>query len=206
MAKRSRQSLNDFSSDRDIIEYKPVLSFEEPPQIEGEQQQEEDKTTIDEVIQRTQTLIDEYQKLEQLTDIAQARIDQRAKGFIVNLDPAADAPIIEAIKRHFPDKENPATITFEEYRECLKDINNHIEDRLPAIDPAKVDQASSDPFRTDFGGRGKPDGLNRPDLNSDGRIVDPLDLIKFQNDQIKKLFEMLKPQVKDLIKKMVPGI
>ena len=208
MAGRSiKGASRDFSSDRDVINFRPQISFIEPPQIEGEPQPAAPTPpSIDEVQKSVQGLVDGYRKVEQIADITQDRIDQRAKNFEVNLDPVVDATTIESIKRAFPNKKDPTKITFDDYRHCLKELNDNAEDKVPTISQEDLDRALGDKLKTDFAGLGKLNGLNRPELDPGHQIVKPLNIPAFQKEAVAGTFKMMKPLITDLIKKLVPGI
>lgn len=194
----------DFSSDRDIINFKPRISFVEPPQIEGEPPTAKpEPLTIDEVQRGIQELIDAYRRVEQIADITQARVDQRAKNLEINLDPLVDAPTIDSIKRAFPDKKDPTKITFDDYRHCLGELNSHAENNVPTLSQEDLDKALSDKLKTDFGGLGKPSGLNRPELDSASQIIKPINIPEFQKEAVEGTFNLMKPLITSLIKKLV---
>lgn len=186
----------DFRSSRKILDFRPDIQFVEPDQLDVEPPPRLPPPTIEESRQKMQSIISAYKEIEVLADVAQARIDQRAAGFEVSLDPKVDAHIIAAIKRCFPNKIDPTKITFDDYKSCIKDLSQRAQDVSPAPDTA---QAVLDTTKVDFGGLGLPSGLNRPDLDQDSQIVPPLDLDAFQAAGIAALFLMLLPQLKTTI-------
>lgn len=191
MAKRKNQN---FSSQRDILNFRPLIQFVEPDQIQNENIVRIEPQTIDSIKSDTDKLIENYKQIEDLSNQAQAKIDLRAKNLVVKLDPAADGHIIEAIRRHFRDP-NKDTITYDDYRECLDHINDQA--NFSTRDDGVVD----DLFRTDFGGSG------RPELQPNTQTIEPINLADFKIDMIEKLLDLLGPGITkisiDQIKKAI---
>lgn len=205
MARKTKGNRKDFSPQRDVVNFRPRIEFIEPEQIDEEVAAEEAPPTVDEVKSDIQNVIDEYAKIEALADVAQERLDDRAEGFEINLDPIVDSHIIDAMRRSFPDKD-PTKISFDDYKKSLQCINLHSENKVQTVDPAEQFRALGDLNRINFGGLGKPNGLNRPDLDSASSPVDPINIPVFQAEQIAALFVKMAPKIAGLIKDLVPGI
>lgn len=191
---------HDFSDDDFILNYRPTIEFVEPaqeplfedfiPPIE--------EPTIDSFRQRTEDLIKSYQAIQQLAEQAQKRIDNRVVadgGFDMKLDPVTDAHVISAIKRCMPNSKDPTTITFQDYKDALACLAAQTPD-LPLPTQKDIQDAKSDPTRTNFGGLNNKGGQNRPEVNSAASTVKPLDLSAFQAAGVVALFALLLPMVK----------
>lgn len=206
MSSRVRGAKKSFGHERDILNFRPDIDFVEPEQVPGEQAGPTEVPTADEIDARLDTVIASYRAVQELADIVQSRIDERARGFVVHLDAKHDQAAIEALSRLFPDKEDPASISFEEYRQALGIITEHSQKKTPVITAADIQRVGRDETRTSFGGLGLPDGLNRPELDPNSQIVEPLDLEQFKTDMLAQLFQQLKPKISDLIKELTPGL
>lgn len=187
MAKKKN---NDFSSQRDILNFRPVINFVEPDQIEEEFNQEEPAITLDSIKSDTDQLINDYQNIVELSTVAQTKIDARSQDLVIKLDSSADAHVIAAVQRHFGDP-NKKDITYADYKECLSHINQQA--NFSTVDQSEVDKASQDPFRLDFG----PYGANspRPELQDNLQSIEPIDIKNFQLEQLEKLLELLAPGI-----------
>lgn len=188
MAKKQRN--NDFTSQRDILNFRPVISFVEPDQIEVEEIQREQPITLSDIQNDTNKLISDYGIIQNLVDAAQVKIDDRSKDLKIKLDPISDAHIIAAVQRHFNDS-NKIDITYSDYKECLSHINDQA--NFSTVDINQVNSASQDPFRINFGPYASDSG--RPELQPDIQSVQPIDLNNFQIQQIEKLLELLTPGI-----------
>lgn len=191
MAKKRKQ--RSFRSERDILNFRPVIHFIEPDQIPDEHIVREEPQTLDSIKNDTDQLIQDYKSIVDLSNQAQARIDSRAKDLVVTLDPS-DGHILEAVRRHFGDP-NKKTITFDDYRECL----SHINDQANFSGPD--DSAVDDLFRTDMGGSG------RPELQPNTTTIEPINLDDFKSNMIEELLNLLGPGITkiaiDQIKKAI---
>lgn len=205
MAKKQKRD-NNFVSQRDILNFRPVINFIEPDQIEPEELQREQPTTLSSIQSDTDKLISDYGIIQNLADAAQSKIDTRSKDLKITLDPIADAHIIAAVQRHFDDP-NKTDITYDDYKECLGHINSQA--NFSTIDQNDVISASQDQFRTDFGPYATDTG--RPELQPNVQSIQPLDLSNFQIQQLEKLLELLTPGIttistkitEDAIKKII---
>lgn len=196
MSRRIQQDQN-FSQQRDILNFKPRINFVEPDQIDDELPVREQPVSLDSVKSDTDQLIADYAQIEDLSNLAQQRIDDRSAGLTIQLDSQADAHIISAVQRHFGDP-NKTSITYDDYRECLDHINDQANFTL--VDPAEVQKASQDQFRTDFGvfGADSP----RPDLQSEAQSIQPVDLKSFQIQQLEELLKLLTPGITGIATKV----
>lgn len=193
----------DFSASRDILDFRPHLELTEPEQIEVPPPAPSDKVSIDQIRTELDGVIKSYERIEKLADIAQLKVDVRARGFEINLDPNVDAHVVQALKRAFPDRPNHIKISFDDYRHCIEEMSKSTEAKTPTPMP-DFDPSSLGAIRTDFAGLGKPDGLNRPELDKDAQIIQPIDLVAFQADAVRQLFELMRPLTTDLITSMLP--
>ncbi len=186
----------DFRDTRDTLFRKPNIQFVEPDQVLGEPAPAEPEVaTIDDARARTATLIDQYKRIEDLSCIAQERIDKRASGVKICMNPVTDTATIESIKRLFGTTEPCVTYTM--YKACLDRVAVAGRDATPTLKLEDMVAAAADPFRKDFGGFGGPDGALRPDLQIQSPIK-PVDLEKFQKQQVIKLFQMMFPLISGL--------
>lgn len=195
MAKKKKN--NDFSSQRNILDFRPHIDFVEPDQIEEISVPREAPATIASVKSDTDDLINNYQVISDLANAAQVKIDNRSKDLVIKLDPQLDAHIVAAVQRHFNDP-NKTTITYNDYKECLSHINSQA--NFSIVDQGEIEQSSQDPFRTDFGmfGNGSP----RPELQDITQSVKPIDLKNFQLEQLEKLLELLGPGISAMATKI----
>lgn len=180
---------HDFEQERDILTRKPDIHYEEPIADDFYQDpQEISPTSLEDARQEVDNLIKSYKAVEQLSALAQERIDKRVGNYTVSLDPEVDASVIDAIQRSFPEAKDPTKITYEMYKQCLARVDKST---LPQISDQDLVDAKKDPLKTNFSGYGNPSGMNRPEVSSPARVVDPIDLKKFRQSAVKNLFELL---------------
>lgn len=188
-----------FDEERRILTYKPSIEYEEPPQEDIDYGVADPETSeIEDARKRTESIIENYKSINQLTNIAQGRIDSRIEaggGFEINLDPARDAQVVSALKRCFPEAKDHSKISYEMYKQCLMRMNKAA-GSTPGISPADVQTAKEDPLRTNFGGIGSPPGMNRTEISSPASNVAPIDLAAFQAAGVLALFQLLYPLIK----------
>lgn len=156
--------------------------------------------SLDELRDRTEQVVNGLEAIAKLTDLAQKRIDQRvnaAGGLTVKLDPVKEAHVIAAMKRKFPDKEDPTQITYDDYKKALDCVQQAApsEDSLPTVTAKDIRDAKADPNRTNFGGASNQQGENRPEISSPISSLEPLDLNKFQKEAVKALFALMLPLI-----------
>lgn len=190
---------HDFDRQRDILTFRPVIRYVEPEPLEDDLafEPEDVPPTIDEARQEVQDLIDSYDATKKLAEQAQRRIDNRVKqagGVVVKLDPVKDAMVIAAMKRQFPDKEDPTKLDYECYKKCLKDLSA-AGPTPPTVSDADIKAAKADPLRTAFGGSDKTAGENRPEISSPMNTVNPIDLSAFQAAGVIALFALMLPLI-----------
>ena len=192
-----------FDASRRALDFRPEIEFVEPDQIEVQPPLKKPSRTLEEAKKALQGIIDSYREIEVMADLAQKRVDTRAQNFEIGLDPKTDVHVIAALMRHFPDKKDPTKITFDDYKHCIEAMSKHARDSLSTADASK---AILDSNRVDFGGLGLPPGLNRPELDKDSQIVEPIDLDAFKIQQLKELFEALTSPIQDLAKKVAEEV
>lgn len=196
---------NSFEDSNAILSYRPNIEFVEPDQVQAETVVEA-KPTLDEAQKDVEDLVSGFGELARLADILQDKINAKVKssgGVEIKLDPIKDHTVIAAMKRKFPDKADPNTITFDDYLQAISCVQDQApEPVLVSLEDVKA--AKEDPYKTDFGGYNNTNGENRPEISSSANAVAPLDLVEFQKNAILALFSMLQPLVIDQIKKVVP--
>jgi hypothetical protein len=184
MASKQRK-IQDFSEERDILNFRPNITFIEPEQIDEPTPERIAPVTLDDIKTDTDNLISDYRNIQDLSDLAQQRIDARSAGLTIKLDPAMDAHILAAVRRHFNDP-NKSDITYEDYKECLEHINKTAINNFSTSDETQP----FDPFRTVFGGLG---GNGRPELEKNSQAIEPLNLDSFQSQILEELLKLLGP-------------
>lgn len=202
MAKKTEPVLGfargSFGEDDDfILNYRPIIDFVEPEQVPAEPVVLEELTTLDDAKSQTQQVIDGLNQVVALADAVQQRIDQRVMsggGLNIKLDPIKDQATIAAMKRRFPDKADPTTITYEDYRNALNCLQKAAP-IPPSISFSDLQNAKSDPFRVDFGGLNNTQGENRPEISSPANSVEPLDVEAFQKAAVAALFALMLPLI-----------
>lgn len=179
-----------------ILNYRPVIDYVEPEQLESEPPPPP-APTLDDARNQSQQILDGLNKVAELADAIQQRIDQRVLsggGTDIKLDPVKDYATIAAMKRKFPEKADPTTISYEDYRSAL-DCLQRQSLPPPAITQADMAAAKSDPLRTDFGGYGNQNGENRAEVSSPANSMQSFDAGGFQKMAILKLFTMMLPLI-----------
>jgi len=189
---------SDFERESDVFNRRPIIEWEVPPIDEDDafystKETEEYETELKDLRETVDDLINSYNALEKLADVIENKINDKVKGYVVKLNPVIDSHVIEAIKRAFPEVEDPTKINFEMYKQCLARYNKS---NTPVISEKDVQEAKNDPTRTDFGGYGNEPGMNRPEIQQNG-MMKPLDLKKFQKGAITKLWKQILAPVKD---------
>ena len=192
---------NDFTVDDDILNFKPNISFVSPTRQEAPPGPVTSTDELGDSAQDLQNLIDGYSDAGQLIEIAQQRIDDRVNslgGNNIRLDPIKDAVAISAMKRFFPTKADPTTISYEDYQAALKTVSNSPAPP-PTFGPLDIQNAQNNPYQTDF-------GLSQlPGAASSGGGINPLDLVAFQAQAVITLFGMMTKLITGLIKKVIGG-
>lgn len=188
----------DFSTTRSILTRRPKINFVEPEQVPGDQVPEVPTETpiLDKRVQ-VKDLVDQYKRVEQLSDLAQRRIDARAKNMKICLDPRKDANVIAALKRRFGNV--APCITYQQYKTCLEEIAkagyNNVQQFV--VSASDLSNARENPFKTDFSGYTTDNGTLRPEVQFDSP-VEEIDQEKFQSDAVTKLFNMMLPMLQQM--------
>ena len=189
-----------FSDSRSILNKKPRIMFIEPEQVPEDQDVLVNKRSPDlkfeEAKNRTQAVIDQYGRIEKLSDIAQKRIDERAKDVRICLDPVIDADIIISLRRKFKVTDN--CITYAQYKHCLEEVSKAGQEVAPMMTPEDIQNERANSFKKSFGGFGRPDGQLRQELNIPSPVK-AVDLGSFQSESIAKLFEIMFPMLSGLV-------
>lgn len=208
------------SDSRDILQFRPTIEFIEPdiedqaitPVIERPQLEdiEKERTRIKQLAKAVNTL----------ATAVQARVDEKAKGMRIRLDPLIDQDAIQAMRRRYPTKgpaKGPIEITYQQYKECKEEL------RAKGYDLAKQSIIDADQIKarrdevqisslagTRMGGFNTPeaaDGRLRPELDSRARIIEPLDIQRLQIDLICILINFLwKNFIKPIIVSAAPPV
>lgn len=187
-----------FEKDDFILNYRPQIDFVEPDQEPYEIPEIEVKPTIDAVRQDANELLNGLHVANKLIDSLQERVDNRVNslgGVTVKLDPNKDYATVAAIKRRFPNKEDPTVITYDDYKEVLNCIKKN-SPTPPLITTTDIKDAAQDPYRTEFGGSDNQQGENRPEISSPMENIKPLDLDAFQKAGILAIFALMLPLIK----------
>ena len=190
----------DFLEDDFILNFKPLFKYEPPePEEDLFPVQYTEPTTAEEARQETEDIIKSYQAIEQLTAVAQDKLNSRvmaAGGVNIRPHPVKDNLIVQAIKRQFPD-EDGSRVTFEMYQECLRRMEDAAEEP-PVIKEEDMRASRKDLLRTDFGGLSNADGSNRPEI-SGPEFVKPINIDEFKNSSIKQMLKTVQPMVEEMI-------
>lgn len=211
MAKR----LDDTS--RNILAYRPKIDFVEPEVEPGEITPIEVPVQLEEVADERKKVRQLAKAVNALATALQARVDEKAKGLVIKLDPKVDAQAVMAMRRMFPGAD-PTRITFDQYKKCKEDMRKKGEEigKKATITPEQVEKAIQDMATAAAGGAGvggtfnqlggfnTPDALNgglRPELNKNAQIIEPLDIDEFQDIMMKILVNFL---WKNFIKPVIP--
>jgi hypothetical protein len=180
---------HDFTQEREVLTRRPDIHYEEPYTDDfSEEPTETETVSLEEARQEVDDLIKSYQAVERLAALAEKRVDQRVGNYVVSLDPKVDASVIDAIRRSFPEAKDPTKISYEMYKQCLARVDTT---NLPKVTDQDLKEAKKNPLKTDFSGFGAPAGMNRPEVSSPARIVDPIDTDSFRDGLIQNLFQLL---------------
>ncbi len=190
---------------RELLAYRPDIQFVEPEVEPGEIEPVEAPVQLEDIEAERQKVKQLAKAVNALATAVQARVDGRAKGMVIKLDPSVDAHAIAAMRRLYPD-DDPTKITFEQYRSCKEDMREQGEaiGKQASITPKQVEKAIQDQAAraavgaggtfTQFGGFNTPEAINgglRPELDKNSHIIPPLDIPKFQDIMIKILVNFL---------------
>jgi hypothetical protein len=203
--------LDDF--DRNILEQVPSIGFVEPD-VEPATPNAADLPPEPLQLEDLEAQRTEIKKLAKavnaLAAATQARADEKAKDMIIKLDKNVDQDAIQAMRRKFPDAD-PLQISYAQYRQACDDVRKRGEalGREASISPEEVQAARDEAAAagnlagTRLGGFGTEfarTGQLRPELNSRGQLIPPLDLEEVQINLICILVNFI---WKNFIKKSV---
>jgi len=199
--------LNDKS--RDILAYRPKINFVEPDIEPGEILAKEEPPQREEISNTREKVKGLAKAVNTLATAVQARVDQKAKDMIIQLDPVTDAAVVQSVKRmygHEPGM-NPNQITYTQYKECKERMRKKGEELGARMKITEEDLAEArnkisaptgavtasitegylpnikNPF-VQFGGANTPAASNgglRPELNKKAMIIDPIDMDVLQS-------------------------
>jgi hypothetical protein len=189
------QSGSEFDREREILNYKPTIEYEEPPGEEDGFPTPTDNSDAEDTRKRVVSAIKSYEAIGQLAENIQGAVDQKVSTFEVQLNPSVDAHVIDAIKRCYPENKDPTKITYAMYKQCLARLGAR-GSNLPEVSKEDLAAAKSNPYKTDFGGMQASPGDNRPEVASPANSVQPIDLKLFQAAGIIALFKLLRPLIK----------
>lgn len=189
----NKDAAGDFQDEDALLNYRPNLNWEEPEEEFLEEASSfVEAETIEDARSRTEALINGYNRVKQIAQLVQKRVDNRVNtsgGLDITLDPTSDASTIAAIKRRFPTKD-PTRITFSMYKQALSCMQNQALPP-PAVQPADVQAAKNNPATTNLGGWKSPPGSLRAEVSSSANSMKPVDLNEFQGKAILKTFLLM---------------
>lgn len=187
-----------FDEQDDILNFRPEIRFVAP-----EHELELSDRPIDEPIEeegvrdRTRAAINGLDGLNKLAELTGERLDKRIDtlgGLNIKLDPVVDAVQIQAMKRKFPDKADPTVMSYEDYKECLKCMEDHAAEMAAKEDndyQAGFQEKLNNPLKNDYG-IARPEIINK---EGSGSGISPLDLGAFQAAAVVALFALLLPLI-----------
>lgn len=207
------------SKDRGLLYYRPELVYSEPDQLEGVITPVEEPVQIEDVDLVQQKVKLTANAVSQLSTAVQAVIDLKSAEVHIALDPVVDAATISSLKRMFGKDIDATKITYQQYRECYERlkkrglnsstkvlvtpeqvaaIRNKMQSPLESVASSTLGTTALGGFNLPISGNG---GL-RPELQSQAKIIEPLDIDKFQADSISGFVNMI---WKDFLKPVIPG-
>lgn len=196
-----------FDKEDDILNFRPQINFVAPDhELEFGDHLEEPPPVEEEARDRTRAVIEGLNELNKLAGLTGKRLDSRMESLgnlDMKLDPNVDAATIAAMKRAFSDKKDPTIITYDDYKKCLRHLENNASDKSAKEEKDYLDgfnQALSNPTKTNF-------GIQRPEIiNSEGAGtgIEPIDLSAFQVAAVISLFALLQPMITDLVLDLLP--
>jgi hypothetical protein len=182
--------------DREILEFRPDITFVEPdaePATPNPVDAPIEKLQLEEIESERERIKQIAKAVNALATATQARLDERAKDMVVQLDTNIDQDVIQALRRKGAD--DPTVITYEQYRECRDNIRNKgISIAAQATTtPELVAQAKEAALKagpnagSQLGGFGTEEAAKgglRPELDTRATIIPPLNVEEFQIDMI----------------------
>ena len=182
---------------REILSYRPNITFIEPESVEQAYGPFPEVPTQIEDIQKKREEVKQLAKtVNTLATVLQARADGKAKNMKIRLDPKVDAAAIMAMRRLYPDDDS-LNITYDQYKIC-KDrlMNKGLQlGQQVLITPESIAAVKNQDTYTSFGGWDTEDSKNgflRPEINSKMQIVPHIDLFDLQDSLIKIFVNFIK--------------
>jgi hypothetical protein len=201
------------SESRNILTFKPNITFVEPDQQDGVIEGE-DFVQLEDVQAGRQKIKKLAEAVNKLATGVQARVDQRASGIVIQLDSNADQDAIQAMRRRFPDAD-PTKITYDQYRQCR---NGVIAKGIEIGDQALVRSKDVESANNILAGSGRfsPGGYRtnestngglRPELDTNAYIIPPINVEEVQISLICILVNFIwKNFIKATIVKAAPPV
>ncbi len=186
---------------RKLINFKPNIVYIEPDQETvapdpipvGIQPQDAEAR-----VQKIQNLAN---TVEVLAAAVQAKVDSKSTNIKIKLDPKADAMVIAAMQRLYPDdvsENGEVFITYDQYKQCKERQRKFGEEvaKKTRVTPEEIALARDRLNAGDatIGGWGTPEAANgglRPELEPKAMIIEPLDIAGFQNYLIRILINFI---------------
>ena len=187
---------SDFTTEDKVLNYRPSINYEEPPEEEGDSLIQDFPAELAEKQKRLIQAINAYDRIEKLADALQDMIDKRVAalgGLEVKLDPKKDATTIAAIRRLFPEKKDPTKLNYEMYKKCLA-CEQKKKTSIPLVTPEMVLAATANPNNTNLGGLGANPGDLRQEITNP-LANDIVDLEEFQEKATQDMFKMMEDLV-----------
>jgi len=181
------------SKGRDVLSYRPNISFVEPDQQPGVITPIPEEVQVEEIKELRDKTKSLASAVNSLATAIQAKADLKAKDMVIKLDPVVDAAVVASVKRMFGhEKINPYEITYAQYKQCKERMREKGEAlgarmAISAEDLAEIKNATSSPAGsavtippfTQLGGynteAAKNGGL-RPELQKQGQVIEPIDM------------------------------
>jgi hypothetical protein len=186
------------SKSRDILNFRPNISFVEPDQQEVPIDLPPDPVTLKEVSDRRKRISDFAKAINQLATAVQLKIDNKCADQIIVLDSRVDNPIIQALKRTYPYGNISDRITYDQYKQCRDNLRNYADQVAlkPVITDDDVTKAQNDINKGNYniGGIGTDAASNgglRPELDERNQLVEPVDMDDLQLKLIKMLVNFI---------------
>ncbi len=176
------------AASRDILNFRPNISFVEPDSEPGIIDPVLEQLSFED-LQESRGRIKRFANAVNIMAAAiQARADERASGLVIKLDPNVDQEAIQAMRRKFPDLD-PTVIPYSVYRSVKGDIRSKgiAIGRQGIIQPDEI-QKARDTLGTfipgGFGTELANTGGLRPELDPRAQIIPPINVEQMQIDLI----------------------
>ncbi len=186
------------SNSRSILNFRPVIDFVEPEVEAATPNPITVPPIIDEEEVAEQVRLELFNLAESVDVLAtalQARIDLKAKDMLIKLDPIVDDTTIAAINRAYPDHEADDGITYEMYQQCRENIRAYADAQANKNDltEEEVAGAAADPegIAGIFNSPDAKNGKMRPELSKKAKVIEEIDMKKFQISLLKILANFL---------------